>query len=262
MSNIHQVPGYTKTVFFRRKHTYCLVVPVINEGQRFLKQLERLQPYSDMVDIIIADGGSTDNSVDEQILKKYHVRALLIKTDPGKLSAQLRIAYSFALNEGYEGIITIDGNGKDGVEAISSFVKKLQEGYDYIQGSRFLPGGKAVNTPFLRHMANRYIHAPLLSIAANHFWFTDTTNGFRAYSKRYLEEKRVQPFRDIFIRYELLAYLTVRASQIGLQVIEIPVSRSYPKGTVPTKISAFQGNMDLLMTLFKTCIGRFNPDVS
>ena len=49
---------------------------------------------------------------------EFKLRALLIKRGPGKLSAQMRMAMSFALDEGYEGIIVVDGNGKDDVAAI------------------------------------------------------------------------------------------------------------------------------------------------
>ena len=62
------------------------------------------------------------------------VRAVLTKTGPGKLSAQLRMAYAWCLREGYAGIVTIDGNGKDGVEAVAAMVAKLEEGCDYVQG--------------------------------------------------------------------------------------------------------------------------------
>ena len=72
-------------------------------------------------------------------------------------------------------------------------VAKLKEGYDYVQGSRYLPGGLAENTPLERTIADRGIHAPLLSLAGRH-WFTDTTNGFRAYSARYLSIRGCNPF--------------------------------------------------------------------
>lgn len=98
--------------------------------------------------MIVADGGSTDSSVNAEFVSALPVRAVLVKTGPGKLSAQLRMAYAWCLDEGYEGIITMDGNGKDGAEAIASMCAKLAEGYDYVQGSRYLPGGKAENTPW------------------------------------------------------------------------------------------------------------------
>ena len=60
--------------------------------------------------------------------------------------------------------------------------------------------------------------------------------------------------------YELLAYLSVRASQIGLKTCEIPVKRIYPrKGKFPTKISFFKGNMELLKILLLNALGKYNP---
>lgn len=253
-----QIPSCKIQSFKSKTNSYCLCIPIINEGEKFQKQLERVAPYAKMIDILICDGGSTDGSIDADFLEKNNVTTLLVKTSAGKLSTQLRMGYSYALEQGYEGIITIDGNGKDGVEAIPTFIEELKNGYDYVQGSRYQKGGKAINTPFIRHIANHYLHAPLLSCAAK-YPFTDTTNGFRAYSKNYLLDPRVKPFRNIFVRYELLAYLTVRASQIGLKVKEIGVTRQYPLGTVPTKINMISGNLDLLVTLFKTVIGAYNP---
>ena len=67
-------------------------------------------------------------------------------------------------------------------------------------------------------------------------------------------------FRDIFSSYELLAYLSVRASQLKMRTCEIPVTRAYPKdGQIPTKISFFKGNIQLLIILFKNLLGRYNP---
>ena len=60
--------------------------------------------------------------------------------------------------------------------------------------------------------------------------------------------------------YELLAYLSVRASQLGMKVCEIPVTRAYPKkGKTPTKISFFKGNADLMKILIKNAFGDYNP---
>src|SRR5690606_12255913 len=124
-----------------------------------------------------------------------------------KLSAQLRCAYAFALDQGYEGIVTIDGNDKDDPAPIPQFIAALEQGADFVQASRYLPGGVAENTPKLRDFAIRSIHAPLLSLASGFHW-TDTTQGFRAYSRKLLLDERIAPFRDVFMTYELLAYLS------------------------------------------------------
>lgn len=257
--NTWELPSFDVVKYGLKRHEWALVIPVINEGQRFQEQLRRTTNAQLEVDVIVADGGSNDGSLESDFMREMNVTAVLTKTGPGKLSAQLRMAYAWCIQQGYKGIITIDGNGKDGVEAVGSMIKLLRDGYDYIQGSRYLSGGQAENTPLERTIGNRLIHAPLLSIAGRH-WFTDTTNGFRAYSVKYLLDPRVCPFRDVFQRYELLFYLTVRAGQIGARIGHVPVVRRYPAhGKTPTKISSLSGKFELFKQTFSVAFGQFLP---
>lgn len=253
------VPRFSAEQYAVRQSKYCLLIPIINEGDRIISELERARSagIDQKIDILICDGGSTDGCTDH--LASYGVNALLVKQDTGKQGAQLRMGIWYALHKGYAGIVTIDGNNKDSIEDVPTFIAKLEEGYDFVQGSRFIKGGRAINTPLLRYLSVRLIHAPVISLTAGAH-FTDTTNAFRAYSRSYLTHPQVSPLRDIFMNYELLAYLSVRASQLGLKTCEIPVGRVYPaKGKVPTKISFLRGNGDLLKTLFYNFIGRYNP---
>ncbi|MBS5316735.1 MAG: glycosyltransferase family 2 protein [Clostridiales bacterium] len=259
MNKEWQVPTYDVIEIEQKKCNYCLCIPVINEGERILKQLDRVKPFLGQVDLLLLDGGSTDGSTELEKLRAKGVTTLLVKTGSGKLSAQLRMGYAYALEKGYKGIITVDGNGKDNVDAIPSFVQALEEGWDMVQGSRYIPGGQAINTPKIRHFAVKLIHVPVVSKVAG-FKYTDTTNGYRGYSTRYLLHNEVQPFRDIFNTYELLAYLSVRAPQLGLRTKEIPVTRAYPpKGKTPTKISFFKGNSDLLKILWELINHKYDP---
>jgi dolichol-phosphate mannosyltransferase len=258
-SPVREMPASESHVLRERRHKYALVIPVLNEGERIRRQLNRIAEVRPDVDVVIADGGSSDGSVTPDFLRAVDCRALLVKTGPGKLSAQLRMAYAWVLDQGYQGVITVDGNGKDGIEAIDVFAARLDEGFDYVQGSRYVAGGRAINTPIDRKLAGRLIHAPLLSLSGRR-WLTDTTNGFRAYSARYLADPRVAPFRDVFERYALLFYLTVRAGQLGYRVVEIPVTRAYPQNEkTPTKIAGFRGRIDMMKELFAVALGRFNP---
>lgn len=252
------VPRYEAIEWAPKSKDYVVLIPVINEGERIFHELKRAEAAEiyTKADIVICDGDSTDGSTERSRLPQ--VNTLLIKKDIGKQGAQLRMGISWALQRGYKGIITIDGNNKDSIEDVPLFIKKLEEGYDLVQGSRFLKGGKAVNTPFSRYVAVRLIHAPIISLTAGK-WFTDTTNAYRAYSGQYLADRRVQPLRDIFVGYELLAYLSVRATQLGYKACEIPVQRIYPpKGKTPTKISFFKGNIDLLNILFKNLFNKYS----
>ena len=255
------VPKFSCDEYEGKERDYVLLIPIINEGNRIIKELRRAKEHnvSEYVDIVICDGGSTDGCTEEGRLRQLGVNSLLVKMDEGKQGAQLRMGIWWALKRGYKGIITIDGNNKDSIEDVPKFISKLEEGYDLVQGSRFIKGGKAINTPLIRLISVKLIHAPIISLTARQR-FTDTTNAYRAYSARYLTDNRVQPLRDIFMTYELLAYLSVRATQIGYKACEVPVTRAYPKkGKTPTKISFFKGNSDLMKILLLNAFGKYNP---
>lgn len=246
------VPKYETVELCPKRSHCCVVVFVINEGDKIRRQLAQMVDLSDRFDVVVADGGSTDGSLDLKSLSEWHVRALLTKRGPGKLSAQMRMAFAYALDQGYDGVITIDGNGKDDPASIPEFARLLASGYDHVQGSRFIPGGRAVNTPLSRWLAVRLLHAPLISIAAGER-HTDTTNGFRAYSGRLLRDETIAPFRDVFMTYELHYHLAIESSRDPrFRTIETPVTRSYPaRGKTPTKISPIRGNARILQLLFR-----------
>lgn len=255
-----QVPAFEVPLWEGRRHAACVVIPVINEGERIRRLLARMASIDipAVADILVVDGGSTDGSLALPALREAGVRACLVKTGSGKLGAQLRCAYAFALDAGYERIITIDGNDKDDPGAIPRFLDAMERGADFVQGSRYLPGGVAENTPWIRDLAIRFVHAPLLGLASGFRW-TDTTQGFRGYARRMLLDPRIAPFRDVFSTYELLAYLSYRAPRLGYACVEVPTIRRYPAGEMPTKIHGIRGNFAVLKVLFAACLGRYNP---
>ena len=255
-----QVPTFTAAEFAPKAADYCVCVFVINEAAKLPKQLAAMRAHcAGLADVVVADGGSTDGSTGHDALKALGVNALLTKTGPGKLGAQMRMAFAWALDRGYTGVVSMDGNGKDGPDAIPQFVEQLDAGFDHVQGSRFIPGGVSENLPFSRWAGVKVLHAPLISLASR-FRYTDTTNGFRGYSRRFLDDRRVAVFRDVFPGYELHYYLAIRAARLGFKVCEIPVARRYPAhGPTPTKISPVRGNLRVLRCLFAACLGRYDP---
>lgn len=255
-----ELPESEQYEFAAKKHKYCVCIFVINEGGKFHKQLANMQYLSKEIDIVVADGGSTDGSMEHEKLKSFDVNTLLIKKSTGKLGTQMRMAYAWALKRGYEGVVVIDGNGKDSYEDIPNFINKLDEGYDHIQGSRFIPGGHHENTPLSRLIGLKVLHVPLMRLASG-FKYTDTTNGFRAYSSKLLSDSKVAIFRSIFDGYELHYYLAVKAAKLGFNGIEIPVTRKYPAtGKTPTKISPIRGNLQVIERLVNVVVGKYDKE--
>jgi len=259
-THLSEVPSHTIDVFSPKRSSYCVGIPVLNEGEKIHKQLKEMKKFGldRYADILLFDGGSTDGALEKAFLREQGVRGLLTKTGAGRQGAQLRMGFAFVLKEGYLGIVTIDGNHKDSVEDIPKFIEKLKEGFHFIQGSRFVPGGRAINTPWMRWLAVRLIHAPALSWASG-FHFTDTTLAYRGISSLVLSDDRLALFRNIFSGYELLFYMSARIPSLGYNCTEIAVTRSYPsKGKTPTKIT-WCGNFGILRELYRVIRGFYNP---
>ena len=77
-------------------------------------------------------------------------------------------------------LVVLAGNDKDRPPEIERLLAPIaDDGYDFVQGSRYLQGGDFGNMPFYRQLATRYVHPLLFSLIVGRR-FTDTTNGFRA----------------------------------------------------------------------------------
>jgi hypothetical protein len=222
-----EVPTSSALTLAPRRSKYAACVFVIDEGPRLAAQLERMRPLAEQVDIVIADGGSTDGSVAPRRLRAAGVNTLLVKH--GTRQAERPDADGAGLLPAAR----LRGRHPDRRQRQGRprrhprLRRALDDGCDHVQGSRFVPGGRAIRTPWSRLLAITLVHAPLVSLAAG-FRYTDTTNGFRAYSRRLLLDPRVAPFRDVFARYELHYYLAIRAARLGFDVRELPVTRAYP----------------------------------
>lgn len=259
MKNL-EMPKYDAYTFKEKRKKHCLLIPVFNEGNHFQNQIKKMKANGafDLVDVIVCDAGSKDGSTDQELLREAGFTALLVRRGSGRYSTDLRMGYDWALNLGYEGCITVDGNDKDDTGALPMFIEKLDGGYDYIQGSRYMEGGRAINTPFIRHWAIKLIMTPLMSISARKH-LTDSSNGFRAYSKKFLLDERVLAFRDSFNLHELVYYLPPRACRLGYKVVEVPVTRAYPdSGEVPSHAS-MHDNITTLIVILKGLYGGLNP---
>jgi len=252
-----ELPDYQFYEFKPKSTKYCFLTITWNEGDRIRNQLRRMKENSKLADIIIADGNSNDGSTEHGFLKEQGVRTLLVTKEIGLCTAT-RMGLAYALMRGYEGMVIVDGNGKDGVQSLPDFLDALEEGYDLVQGSRFMKGGFHRNTPLNRYIGVRYIFSPVLSLASGRY-FSDPTISFKAISRKLLLDKRILPFRKEFVHFNLLLYLLYRAAKLGCRIKDVPVSRVYPDdGSVPTKIHGMSVLINVL-EMFKTAFGCYNP---
>lgn len=158
------------------------IIPIYGQVGTIGKVLSKFEDH--VVDrICVVVDCPTDQSLQEiDIARKgMDIPVHIIKNQQRMgIGYAIRAGLEFALNGGFDIIVVMAGNDKDDPREIPQLVRPiLKVGYDYVQGSRFLRGGRAVKNPILRGLFSRIY--PLIWTLITGFWCTDVTNGFRAY---------------------------------------------------------------------------------
>lgn len=176
-------------------------------------------------DVLVSDDCSTDNSWNT--IKKFPVNA--IRHEPRKgLGGNIKQCIKYAIEHNYANFVILAGNNKDDINEVPRLIQKINEGYDYVQGSRFLPGGSFANLPKTRFFMVK-AHALFFSIVCGFkFRFSDALNGFRAYRLSIFGDNRFNVWQNWLDNYEFEQYLQYYAVKLGYKIAEVPVSKTYP----------------------------------
>ena len=175
-------------------------------------------------DVLLVDDGSSDGTAD--VLARSGLPFVRHDRNRG-LGAAIKTGIAHALREGYEAVVILAGNGKDDPAEIPRLLEALAAGRDYVQGSRFLPGGSHHNLPRGRHVMIR-MHCRLMRWLTG-FPATDAINGFRAYRLALFRDPRIDVWHPRLDRYEFESYLHYKVLTLGYRVGEVSVSKTYPR---------------------------------
>ena len=196
-----------------------------NENVKIERTLSRF-PAKRGYDLIVMNDGSTDDSVKR--IRKFHGVSILSHLENKGAGASVRSVHQYAVNKSYDVLVLVAGNDKDDPLLIPRLVNPIIEcGYDFVQGSRYLKGGRYGKMPIYRVIASKYIH-PLIFSLITRRRITDSTNGFRAYRTSLLKDNRINLDQDWLNKYELEPYFFYKVIKSGYKVKEVPVSKIYP----------------------------------
>jgi len=205
-----------------------------NEGEKIERQTERIlafiknRPAEDKSQYIylLIDDGSSDGAP-QKLARLGGVTVIRHERNLGA-GVSVREIYRYAQAQKCEVAVTIAGNGKDDPEEIPKLTGPvLEQGFDFVQGSRYLAPETFGSMPAYRFFATKYLH-PLLFSFFSGMRLSDTTNGFRAVRVSVLDDKRINLDQAWLDRYELEPYIFFKAVKLGLRVCEVPVRKVYP----------------------------------
>ena len=218
-------------------------LPAYNEEKNIAKIIVKLKKVADQ--IIVCDDGSTD--LTSRIAESLGVTVIKHPKNVGYGSA-IRSIFLKAREINAECLVTIDADGQHRVEDVNKVINQISNGEsDIVIGSRFLdesrkevPNYRKVGIKVITKLTNATIKKQL----------TDSQSGFRAYSKKVLNELDLSEL-GMGISTEIL----IKASSKNFRISEVPIKILY-NGETSTHNPITHGSSVIISTIKYTSLQR------
>ena len=200
------------------------IVPAHNEEAKIGRVVDRIDPrIADT--ILVVDDGSTDATA---AVARQKGASILSMGRVAGVGAALRAGLDYGRETGHEIAVILAGNNKDDASEIPRLLDPICDGaHDFVIGSRYLPGGAyGGDMPLYRRLATR-LHPWLMSrFVGKHL--TESTNGFRAFRLKLLDNPRINLHQRWLDTYGLEVYLLWKVLKLGYRHTEVPCTKVYP----------------------------------
>lgn len=191
----------------------AILIPAHNEARTISDLVKTIVELG--YDVIVVDDGSLDDTA--ILAKTQGAQVISTHRKSGKGNA-LRLAFAQAINQGYDAVITVDGDGQHAPSDLEKFIECYQKSHaDIINGNRMCdPEGM----PWIRRVTNGFM-SWLISLVCRQK-VADTQCGFRLITTKVLKTVELSS-NDFEIETEIL----IKASKKGFRIASVPVQSIY-----------------------------------
>ena len=191
----------------------CVIIPTYNEAKAIAGLVKEIKRQN--LDVLVVDDGSGDNTA--QIAKDSGAIVLRNEINQGK-GASLIKGFNYALNQDYDAVITMDGDGQHLPEDIPYFIRLAA----YSDGAIFIGNRmqRTKNIPLVRFLTNKFMSWLLSGIARQKI--PDTQCGFRLIKKEALKKVPLATSK-----YETESEILIRGSRLGFKIESVPIKTIY-----------------------------------
>ncbi|WP_042380955.1 glycosyltransferase family 2 protein [Streptacidiphilus melanogenes] len=218
----------------RTRSTVSLVIPAYNEARNIPWVFQEIPRCVD--EVLLIDGDSHDAT--ERMARLCRPATRILRQDaPGKGSA-LRTGFLAAR---CDYVVMLDADGSMWPGEIPHYIHFLDNGYDFVKGSRYIAGGGSQDLTTIRSFGNKVLVAAtnLLYDAA----LTDLCYGFCAFRRSFLDELDLHA-----PGFEIETEMVAHALRSGLRVAEVP-SLELPRRAGRSHLHALSDGRRVLRTL-------------
>ena len=208
-----------------------IIIPTYNEAKTIEKTIDAIDeqqskvPASWKVEVLVVDDSSPDGTgeVVKKIGHKFSYVHLLTNPKKSGLGGAYLKGMGYAFGEKKADVIfEFDADLSHDPTKIPDFLKKIDEGYDMVLGSRYMPGGSipadwGLHRKFLSVFGNMFIRFVLTD-----FRIKDWTTGYRALTKKVYEAVKAEMSNERFTGYTFQIAFLHSAKQKGFKITEVP----------------------------------------
>jgi glycosyltransferase involved in cell wall biosynthesis len=203
-----------------------IIIPAYNEEQSLPAVLKELAEQTPEYDVLVVSDGSVDRTAELARAAGAHVAELPFNLGIG---GALRTGFTYAVRSDYDQAVQFDADGQHDPLAVAKLLAPLAAGADMVIGSRFAEGGAVTyEVSGVRRRAMKLLQRLVRRLVGQEF--TDTSSGFRAFSRSMLEFFAVTYPVEYMDSVEAL----VLACNAGFKVDEIAVNMRGRTGGAPS----------------------------
>jgi len=203
----------------------AIVIPTYNERENIKSLIPRV---SDVLkdngingDIIIVDDSSPDGTGD--VVKAFSEKlgnvVLISRKEKLGLGSAYKSGFGKAFSLDFDGIMEMDADGSHDPLLIPKFIKKLEEGFHLVIGSRYIAGGEIGNWSADRRLISRGASFFIRFLFSSRI--QDPTSGYRIITRESLKILDLSKVNSD--GYTFQVEMTLRCEKTGLKVCEIPI---------------------------------------
>jgi glycosyltransferase involved in cell wall biosynthesis len=189
------------------------IIPAYNEEDALGGTITELRSKRPGVDILVVDDGSTD--LTSSVARHHRVAVVRLPYNVG-IGGALRVGFRYAIAKDYWRAFQFDADGQHDPAEVAALLDALDQGADLVVGSRFIDGRSDYDVGRFRRSAMHTLRLSLRILLGRRF--SDTSSGFRAFSRPMLEY-----FADNYpAEYMESVEALMLACFAGFRVTEVP----------------------------------------
>ena len=201
----------------------AVVIPALNEAGKIGRVLDKM-PRDGRFEAIVVDDGSDDGTGDEA---RAHGAAIVVRHERRQgVGAAIRDGWEEGLRRERPYLALLSGDDQhEPAELVGALDALLARDADYLQGSRWISGGRVTGGSGGRNFGTRFYSLVFSVLTFRRI--TDATNGFRVFRAGLLRDPSIDLRQDWLTSYDLEPYVLYKAIRRRYRVIEHPVTVRY-----------------------------------